>query len=510
MRGAVLGLLLLLAGAAHAAAPLRVVVPELPAQLDPHKAVSPVALAVARELNLGLTTYNADGALVPGAASWQISKDKLTYTFALRSGLYWSDGTAVQARDFVAGLARALDPATAAPFAADLFAIQGAEELHAGTTATPLGVSAPNSLTVRIVLKHRSTRLLQVLAEPVAAPFPRHVNRKGGDAWAAPLDFVGSGPMRVDTMSQFLALVRNPRVVMAGAGKVERMEFLTAASADAAAERVRAGEADMSLGFSLTSGDGRAKGIKADGGQQLLFVAVNARRETLGKRELRHALAMMLDRENMAKATRLPGTAVAFTLVPPALLPLAARRAPYAGLPTNYRAAIAEVLLRELNIDLAHTAAFSLVYPSSAAMGTVAKMVAASWSKLGVTLTLREQSEAEFAAALRAGDYDFALATWPMREAGAWSFLGALEGRGSARNFLSYAEADFDQRLAEADTDDEPASRLASLAEAEGVAIEDQAVVPIFFFTPQAAVRGDLGGWQANVAGLHPLHLLSP
>ena len=50
----------------------------------------------------GLLTLDENGQLKEGQAeSWETSEDGLTWTFHLRDGLKWSDGTDLTAKDFV-------------------------------------------------------------------------------------------------------------------------------------------------------------------------------------------------------------------------------------------------------------------------------------------------------------------------------------------------------------------------------------------------------------------------
>ena len=65
-----------------------------------------------------LLTVDQAGAIAPGAAeTWECSEDGLTWTFHLRDGLKWSDGSDLTAQDFVYSWQRVADPATAAPYA---------------------------------------------------------------------------------------------------------------------------------------------------------------------------------------------------------------------------------------------------------------------------------------------------------------------------------------------------------------------------------------------------------
>src|SRR5690606_33060574 len=59
-----------------------------------------------------------------GAESWTVSEDGLTYTFTIRDGWTWSDGTPVTAPDYEYAFQRIADPATAAPMAYRIYVIE--------------------------------------------------------------------------------------------------------------------------------------------------------------------------------------------------------------------------------------------------------------------------------------------------------------------------------------------------------------------------------------------------
>ena len=75
-----------------------------PQTLDPHRYNLRLEETILTDLFMGLTTFNAEGATVPGSAeSWTVSEDGLTWTFRLRDNLQWSDGQPLTAHDFVFG-----------------------------------------------------------------------------------------------------------------------------------------------------------------------------------------------------------------------------------------------------------------------------------------------------------------------------------------------------------------------------------------------------------------------
>src|SRR4051812_1328393 len=96
----------------------------------------------------GLTRFTPDAKVQPGLAErWDVSPDGMTYTFHLRSGVTFHDGSPLTARTVVASWHRALAPATKSGAASFLFPIKGAKEYNGGTAATIAGLAVPNDST---------------------------------------------------------------------------------------------------------------------------------------------------------------------------------------------------------------------------------------------------------------------------------------------------------------------------------------------------------------------------
>ena len=127
-----------------------------PDSLDPHKARSTESMVVLRDLFEGLTRLDKNAATIPAAAeSWTVSDDGRVYTFKLRPNLRWSNGDPLVAEDFVAGLRRLVDPATASQYAQVVDVILNAPDIVAGKKPVDaLGVAAPDATTVVITLQH--------------------------------------------------------------------------------------------------------------------------------------------------------------------------------------------------------------------------------------------------------------------------------------------------------------------------------------------------------------------
>ena len=495
----------------HAQTSLRVVLPAMPAEFDPQKTKSAVDLAIASELFMGLVARDSQGTLVPGLAeSWEISPDGLIYTFSLRSGIRWSDDRRIRARDFVAGLQRALDPDTGAPFAGDLFAIQGAEGVNSGEIpADELSVTTRSFGRVEITLRRPSDRFLEVLSRPVAVPIPTHAADE--DVWMMPGNMVTTGAFIGVVEDSEFALQKNPHFFDSDSVALDRIDFVVAKDAENASATIIEGDADISLGFPFSLGYGEPLATeRQDTGENLYFVAANVRRPLLSERNMRHALAMTINREVIVRESEAVDVMAAYKVVPPSVLDeTLSPRSPYAALRGDMREPIAEVLLSELKVDEKNPQSMTLVYPPGRIHELVSKKLVETWAPINVSVTAEEKSTTEYDRSLASGDYDLALGYWPRESAKANGYLEYFASSAGPRNITGYADPDFDKSLEAADSVLDEVMRPPFIASVENILIQDQTIFPIFYFKPRRAVATRVQGWDANAYGIHPFRYLS-
>ncbi len=143
-----------------------------PVTLDPQIANDASARLIIMNVFEGLIRIDGENNAVPGAAeSWEISKDRLMYTFYLRDGLRWNDGTTLTAYDFIYGIQRTLMPETSSPTATTLYCIKNAEKINTGKTdIANLGVFAENDRTIIFQLEYPDSDFLQLLATAPTMP----------------------------------------------------------------------------------------------------------------------------------------------------------------------------------------------------------------------------------------------------------------------------------------------------------------------------------------------------
>ena len=123
--------------------------------------------------------------VVPALAeSWEESEDGMTWTFHLRDGLKWSDGSDLTAEDFVYSWQRMADPDTAAPYAETVLGmVKNFSEISAGSMdPSELGVSAPDAQTFVVELGQPCTYFDKIASFISSAPVKKDVVEANGDA----------------------------------------------------------------------------------------------------------------------------------------------------------------------------------------------------------------------------------------------------------------------------------------------------------------------------------------
>lgn len=136
----------------------------------------------------GLVQRDASGETGPDLAeSWDVSDDQLTWTFHLRDGIVWSDGTPVTAADFVYGWTRIVDPAVGSEYSyiMDSLHVLNAADVNSGAMPTSeFGVEAPDDKTFVVHLSIPCPFFLDNLSTPVFFPVNQAFCEAQGDQYA--------------------------------------------------------------------------------------------------------------------------------------------------------------------------------------------------------------------------------------------------------------------------------------------------------------------------------------
>lgn len=181
----------------------------------------------------GLYKYDENNQLVPAMAqSYEVSEDGCTYTFKLREGLMWSDGTPLTAYDFEYSWKRALDPAVGSETAYTLYGVikNGYECFVDGTVAVDdLPIHALDDTTLQVELIAPTSYFLTLTATTAFMPVKQALVEEYGNDWVTSVDtYVCNGPFMLAEMKQdeSYTFVKNPYYYAADEVKVDTVQYV--------------------------------------------------------------------------------------------------------------------------------------------------------------------------------------------------------------------------------------------------------------------------------------------
>lgn len=484
-----------------------------PNSLDPHRAEGVSTSNIVRDLYEGLTGISPDGRVVPAAAeSWLISPDGLVYTFTLREGLRWSDGSPLTAQDFVAGLQRSITPATGNTFAQMLSAIRNARGVLDGSAlATTLGVSAPDARTVMIQLEAPTPYLLGLLSHPTSFPVHQPSLGQWGRDFARPGRLVSNGAYTLEAwvVQSHVRLIRNPRYWNNAHTVIESVSYHASEDSNAELKRYAADEFDTTYEIPLV----QAKALRARYGSQLriapylgsYFYGFNLSQPPFkDKPKLRQALAMAIDREVIVGKVMSGVALPAYSYVPPGVWNYTPQVPVWAAWPREQKLAEARRLYAEAGYTREKPLKMELRYNTHEDHKRIAVVMAAMWKQwLGVeTRLVNEEFKVFLQNRKQRRITQLFRSAWISDYDDATSFLD-LPTSTHGRNDSVYRNPEYDALLQQAAATADIAARRARLEEAERLLMRDLPVLPIYVYVSKHLVKPWVAGWQDNSYDYH-------
>jgi oligopeptide transport system substrate-binding protein len=276
------------------------------------------------QLYAGLTRLDENGEPYPSLAeSWTVSDDGLGYTFRLRSGLTFSDGSSLGAEDVRRSWLRILDPATGASAPDVLNVIDGASARLAGGPEGDVGIEAPDARTLVVRLRHPASHFLAITATPTTFVVPPNADESSD--WQTVDDFVGSGPYVVDGLEGTEVVLRANERYVAGPPPISEIRWVTELDGDAVTAYADdqldlLGVASFDASWIAYDHDiGPALHLGAAYGVQ--YFGFDTTRPPFDDARVRRAFALALDRPRLVELAEGTSSQAASSLVPPALWP---------------------------------------------------------------------------------------------------------------------------------------------------------------------------------------------
>jgi oligopeptide transport system substrate-binding protein len=489
-----------------------------PESLDPHKTSTVFEAHILRDLFLGLTTEDAKSEVIPGAAeSWTISPDGKIYTFKLRPGALWSDGSPVTAHDFVFSWQRVTDPTTAGEYAYMLAPVVNAEDVTAGKKPpAELGVKAIDDMTFEVTLNAPTPYFLEMLTHQATyAVSKANVEAKGAE-FTKPGNLVSNGAYVLAEFvpNDHIKVVKNDKFYDAANVKIDVVNFIPTEDRSAAMKRLEAGELDSNDDIPTE----QLAELKTKFGDQVrlgpylgtYYYAFKINKAPWDNAKLRHAVSMAIDRDYLAEKVWTNTMIPAYSFVPPGISGYETRTTDYSEMTQLDREDAAKKVLAELGYGPGKPLKMEIRYNTSENHKNTAVAIQEQLKPLGIEVTLlNTDTKTHYGHLEQHGDFDIARVGWIADYKDPENFL-ALCKTGTGNNYAEYSNKDYDALMAAAAAEGEAAKRMKSLSDAEAIGVaRDLCVVPLLYYGFHTIVSNKIKGWEDNVMDRHPSRFLS-
>ena len=458
---------------------------------DPAKSQSMPVTSLAlvhRRLTTWALSEGSEVTVVPDLATdtGTVSEDGLSWTYTLKDGVLFEDGTAITSAHVKYGLERSFAPALAGGLTYHKTLLAGTEGYAGPFDGAHLdSIETPDDKTIVFHLRQTYGDWPWIVAQPAFAPVPEDKDEVATYARKP----VASGPYRVQDYSTGVSttLVRNERwsadtdevrlalpdtiVFELGQDESTSVQRIIASAGDDAnafcADRVASAQLAQISG----NADAAERLATPEEGGPLQYLAINTERVT--DVEVRRAIAQAVDKEAVVSALggRL-GAVAATTYIAPGI----PGRVAYDSYPTDAAAASAALVGKSVGTLI-------LLAANDTASQAVAEAVQQSLSEAGLTVTIDPQEGEVYEERVTQGDgstYDLAIGSWnadfPSANAYIQPLFSSSEIGGGGVNISRYSNAEVDAAIADA-----VATLDADAAGAKWAAIDQQiaADVPV-------------------------------
>lgn len=485
-----------------------------PEGLDPHLVTSIAAFDVLRGLQEGLVSEDpADLSPVPGVAErWEVSEDKLEYTFYLREDARWSNGDPVTANDFLFSYERILSPALGAQYAYMLYCVENARAFNEGEIHhfSQVGFEAVDERTLRIRLAHPTPYFLSLLNNANWWPVhPPTILKHGkiderATGWTRAENFVGNGPfiMTEWRTGRPIRVERNPHYWDAENVRLNGIVFHPIESPDTEERAFRSGQLHVTKNMPPDRinhyKENDPELLRSEPYLGIYFFRLNVEHEPFKDARVRRALSLAIDQKSLVENVLQGHLDPALHFTPPT-----------AGYDSEAEISFdvekAQQLLAEAGYPNGEGfPSFDLLFNTQEVHRRVAEAVQQMLRKnLNINVELYNQEWQSYLASVRSGNYHSARASWIGDYPDPNTFLELWVTDGGNNN-TGWSNAEYDALIRQAANTGDAEERFNLFQQAEAILLEESPVIPIYHYRSNYLIRPSVQGWHPTILDRHP------
>ncbi|WP_124728159.1 peptide ABC transporter substrate-binding protein [Staphylospora marina] len=483
-----------------------------PPNLDSAKATDAVSFTILNNVMEGLYRVGLNDELEPAMADGepQISDDQLTWTIKLKDAK-WSDGKPVTAKDFEYAWKRALDPATASEYAYILYPLKNAEEYNTQKAkAEDVGVKALDDKTLEIKLKAPTPYFKELLAFPLYLPQRQDIVEQYGEKYALEAsNLVYNGPFVLASWQHEKGFTykKNENYWDKDAVKLTQVNVNIVRDGMTGINLYDTGKTDVS-GIPAEMVDKYKDSPEAFPVKEsaVFYFEINQTKPFLKNKKVRQAIMMAIDRNtlvnNLLKNGSLPADK---GLVPPDIKGLGDKkyRESASDIQIPYDPAKAKQLLQEGLKELGMSApprVELLTYDTTSAKKDAEFFKEQLRVNLGLDVVIASIPFKEKLERAKNGQFEINYAGWGADYNDPMTYLD-LFLTDSTQNSGKYSNPEYDNLIKKSITNNNFEERIADLAKAEKILMDDAGVIPLYYRSRLSIKKPYVKNWKTHIIG---------
>lgn len=452
-----------------------------------------------------LLIIDQDNKVQPGQAEkYEVSPDGLTWTFTMRDGLKWSDGTELNAKDFEYTFKRIADTNVAAPYAETVIGmIEGYKDAIDSKNPEKLNVKASDDgKTLTIKLAYPCSYFDKIVAFGTMSPVQKATVEKNGDSWATkPETYVCNGPYTITewTPSEKIVCKKNENYKGGwDSSKIvnDKLTFLLLEDSSASYTAYTGGTAqlikDVPTEEIPTLKKDKKDEFNVDPILGTYYLSMNLNKAPFNNKNVRKALSLAIDRDYVANTVMQGTYTPAYNYVGTGVDDVD----PGKFLENSKAANGGKTYISEdykANLEEAKKALAEAGYPEGKGFPTitystndtgyhkaVAEYLQQVYKDLGITMNIDIVDWSSFTPKRRAGEYEMARNGWVMDYNDASNMI-ELFTSANGNNDGKYNNPAFDKAMNDSKVADKTA-HFAALHEAEKIVSEDYGFIPVAYY----------------------------
>lgn len=484
-----------------------------PPTIDPALGTDTTSGAIIDNVFEGLTSVTPEGDIVPAAAeSWDVSEDALVYTFHLREDAKWSNGDPVVASDFEYAWKRVLNPETLSQRAEFLYAIEGAENYNKGEgDLEDVQINVLDDYTLEVVLRSPTPYFTEFVAMYTFSPVnPAVVDENESWAVGANEDYITNGPFVLTewTHNSDYVLEKNEQYWDMDNVALDAVNVQIIESEAAATSEFMAGNLDF-LGspYGTVSLDSievfEEQGLlQTQATSAIYWYIMNVTDPVMSNPNIRKALALAVDRQNIVDNITKGGQIPALGYVPPMIPGFEEDRGYFEDADYDTAREYLAVGLEELGLSDPSELTINLSINTSEAHSVIAQDVQEKWAQeLGINISIDNTEWQVYLDKLSMLDYQVGRMGWTGKYNDATTYLDMYRTKDVGNNDTGWESEAYKALLDESDYELDEEARLQLLRDAEAVMIDEMPVIPIYYYSNAFVESDRIEGMDYDAVG---------